>query len=445
MAAVFLVLLLSQGDPYLEPPERLTGDARRPYLWAPLAVTLSSEKGFRGDVVVRSSFGFSFSRSVELVAGERLRIVMPAIDPDEVQAGTSRVPVRSAAGHARFLVGVDERLTFKSSLPEVDGVHYRPLSKGDLEDLLSLGLMEAFDLLLLSEPEGLQLAALETTGSWRKVGTLAEAEKAVRSLEDPPARIGVVDRRLWDCTPSEEWVPEKKAFTLFFTVVYVFAGFTALVLLGRRRLRWAAAAVVAVAVLFTAVYFLFFPRGQLWMRGNTCEIVTERGKAAEWRVWFAGTGTAIETRLELPRLVKPVFPHSAGAEDPFTIRVGERGCVIEDLKLLPGRPVCFVGVGDRSPTMQGPPFSKSLYRATKREDGYTFLGDLPAGTPVPKSPPGQKIAPREADFNALGSRFVAGECIFGWLDQEEVPASDVRSEDLAGAYERPRFFLQRLP
>ncbi len=452
MPIALLAALLLHSDPVIEKVERLAGNVRRPLLWAPLAVTLSSGSGFHGDLVARSSFGVDFARPVRLAPGGRIRVLLPALDPVEVLAGGARTPVPADRSGAEVLVAVDARLAYAGELAGGDRVAFQRIDAGDLRELLPLGLLEAFDLLLLSETSGLPLGAMIVAGSCAVAPTRAEAERAVAALRPTHARIEALDRpsggrpSLWDLAPRGGWVPAKRDMTLFFATVYAFAGFVTLVAAARRFPRFAWAGAGALSLVFVAAYLLFFPRGQVWVAETSCEVVPREGEAAEWRVWFLGAGVGTATRVEFPRLVKPVFAQARGADEPYTVRLEGRGCAVEGLRLGPARTACFAGVETRAPTARAAPALSVPIRLAWAMIGNRKLrlGDLPAGATPPAEVAEDGPPPRDTDFAAFGWRFVEGDCVFGWLDASDRPALDVRSPDLADARERPRFIVLRL-
>ncbi len=444
--AILSAILLLQADPQIEKIERLAGGIRRPLLWSPLAVTVSSAAGFRGDLTARSALGFSVARRVEVAPGGRRRVILPAVDPVEVAAGGTRLSTPPERSGAEILVGVDSRLSCAEELTSTDRVLYRKIEAGDLAELLEGGLLEAFDLLLLAGSEGLPLGAYGTVGTWVAVRTREEAEAAVAALEDPGPRFEAVDvepQRLWELAPRGGWVPAKKTQALFFSVVYAFAAFVGLAAAARRGARAVMVAEAGVAVLFAGLFFLVFPRGQLWVVEYSCEVVPAEGEAAEWRVWFAGAGAEARTEVIFPRLVKPVFPTSAGAEEPFTVRPEGKGCRVEGLKVPAGKAFCFVAGGGRTPSMRaGEALPAPLYRAAVVREGRVLsAGDLPAGAPVP--PEGEGDAPRDPEVAALAARFLSDGCVLGRLDPGERPARDVASPDLADARVRPRIIVMK--
>jgi hypothetical protein len=445
-AAILSAVLLLQADPRLERVERLAGPVRRPLLWCPLAVTISSDAGFKGDVTAKSSFGFFVARRVELAPGGRRRLILPSIDPVEVAAGPSSVRVEAERSRAGFLAGVDARLPWSGEAAPSEKILFRKVEAEDLGELLEFGLMEAFDLLLLSDPAGLPLGAYGTTGKWVRGGTREEAVAAAEGLGDPPPRFGAVDvdpQRLWELAPRGGWVPAKRTHAVFFAVLYAFAGFVALVAAARRGPRAAAAAVAGTAAVFVVIFFLFFPRGQLWLVEHSCEVASGTGGAAEWRIWFAGSGTDVRSEIVFPRLVKPVFPTSTGADEPFTVRVEGRGCRVESLRIPAGRAVCFVAGGDRPPSMRpGTVLDLPLYHAAVVRDGkHRDVGDLAVGASLPAETPEGGPPPKDPEFTALGSRFVGGDAVYGWLDAVDRPARDVTSPALSDARVRPRFWV----
>lgn len=438
-----LLALLAQTDPRIEGVERLTGEIHRPLLWCPLVVTISSASGFKGSVEAQGSAGVSYAREITVAPGGKERILLPALDPVEVSAGPARMKLELPAPRGGSLVGVDARVKFAGELVSNERVVYRRIEARDLRELLSQGLMEAFDALVLDEVEGLPLAAFGASGTWTRATERAAAEEFVGALQPGRRPVEAADgpaQRIWDLAPRGGWMPAKRTFTVFFVTVYAFAGFTALAMALRRNARRAPWVVAGVAALFVTAYFAFFPRGRLWITEYSCEAVSTDGKAAEWKLWFAATGNPLETRIEFPRLVKPVFAGMEGKDAPFTIAVGARGCVVEGLRLPRAGAVCFAGVEERSAGLRPDLYRATLMIANRKRP----LGDLAAGAALPSEVLEDSPPPRDADFAALGKNLVKGDCVFGWLDPDDRPARDIRSPDLADARVRPRFQVRRL-
>lgn len=452
MIIALLALSISQaaGDPRIEKVECLLGDAHRPGLFAPLRVTLSSLAGFTGDVVARSSYGYAYAREVRIAAGGTERVLLPAIDPVEVAAGTSAAPVRlSPLTGEQALVAVDARLDYARDLISSVKVSFKALPAEDLRALFAAGLMEAFDLVLLRDREELPLAAYASVGAWRQAPSRAEADAALAEVRTHRPAINAIDppwKRLWALAPADRWVPSKRTQAPIFAAMYGFATFVALLVVGPRRARLAAPAVVGVAALFAAAFLVLFPRGRLWAVAHSCEVVVEPGRAAEWRAWFVGSGTAVETGVEFRRLVKPVLEERDAGENAFVIRAKGGGWRVEGLKIAAGRAACFAGVEERAASAAvAPSLTVPLRRAhVLLGNRNRSLGDLAAGATLPDAVGEDGPAPQEADFAAMGSRFATGDCAFGWLDRVESPANDVGSDDLADARLRPRFILFRL-
>jgi hypothetical protein len=452
VAVALLLLCLSQaaGDPRIDTLECLLGEAHRPGLFAPLRVTLSSAAGFSGDVTARSSFGYAYAREVKIAAGGTGVVFLPAIDPVEVVAGKSVAPVRlSPLTEEQALVAVDARLDYARDLVSGDRAAFRALPAADLRALLSAGMMEAFDLVLLKDREDLPLAAYASVGTWKIAPSRAEADAAIAEVRTRRLAITATDppwKRLWALAPADRWVPSKRTHAPIFATVYGFAAFLALLLVGPRRARVAAPAVVGVAALGVVAFLVLFPRGRLWGVVHSCEVVVEPGRSAEWRAWFVGSGTAVETDVQFPCLVKPVLEERDAGEYAFVIRAGDAGCRVERLRFEAGRAACFAGVVERATkAAAAPSLSVPIYRAyVLRANRNRSLGDLPAGAVLPGEVAEDGPAPREPDFGALGSRFATDDCAFGWLDTAERPADDLHSDDLADARLRPRFILFRL-
>lgn len=442
------MLLCLPNDPVIERVDRIMGPFRRPWLWCPLAVTISSRAGFRGDLTARSSLGFDCARRIEVAPGGRIRVILPALDPLQVAAGPAVCPLPVERSTARVLVAVDGRLSWAAGLTSTDRILYRVIEAGDLKELLELGLMEAFDLLLLSNSEGLALGAYGTMGTWKVVQTSLEAPEAVAALGEPPARFGAVDtepHRILDLAPREIWVPAQRVSAAYFAGVYLFAVFAVLVGASRRGRGAVMGGVSAVAFLFVGIGVWFFPRGRLWIVEYSCEVVPAAGPGAEWKIWFAGSGTGVETEIRFPLLVKPVFPRSSGAEVPFVLHLEGRGSRVEGLRIPPGGVQAFVAAADRAPSVRpAVSLSAPLFGAVLARGGrFRTLGDLPAGGPLSTMLEGEveEGPPLDPALSRLAVRFVRGESLMGRLERGDRSVREVSSPDVADARGRPRLWV----
>lgn len=423
MIALVLVLAL-QADPLIEKVERVAGDVNRPLLWTPLRVTVSSAAGYKGDVAARSGFGFQTVKEVQLAPGGRATVLLPAIDPREVVAGKTVHPMARDFARPDRVVLVDSRLPYAADLASTPLLLFQRISPEDLQALRPRGLLEVADLIL--------------TGESRE-----EADKAVAALGEPAQHLEAVDRNLWPLAPRGGWVPSKHSWTLFFAVVYAFSAFVALAVVARRFPKFGLACVAAVALLGIAGYALLFPRGQVWVVGERVEDVDADGDARELRVWFLNAATDLETSVEFPLLVKPIFSSSGGTDDPFTIRVDEKGCRVEGLKLGPQKGSCFGGTETSASTKPDPTrVPKALTDAVVVRGGQAkYVGDVPAGAPIPAD--GAAAAHRNPAYDAW-SRFVGKDGIFGRLGRETTLSGELRFPEQADERERPRTRIQRL-
>jgi hypothetical protein len=423
IAALALVLAL-QSDPQIEKVERLAGDVNRPLLWAPLKVTVSSAAGFDGDLSAASDFNFRTTRHVTLAPGGRATVLLPAIDPKEVVAGKTVHKMSRDFLRPDRIVLVDTRLPYASELMSTPQTLYQKIAPEDLESTLPRGLLESADLIL-------------TLGG---PATREDAEKAAAAAE-APAQVEAVDRALWPLAPREGWVPPKKDWALYFAVVYAFAGFVALAVLARRFPKFGLACVAGVAVLGAAGSAALFPRRQVWV---VSERVDQTGVAGrrEVRAWFVNSAADLETSIQFPRLVKPIFPSSGGADDPFTIRVDDRGCRVEGLKLGPVRSACFGEAGPFAPGPAEPP--RRLLRAVAVRGGRAhFLGDLAAGAGNLETAQGENPVHRSPAFDAWG-RFVGKDGVIGIDAGDPAVTRDLVCPDLADERERPRTVIRGL-
>jgi hypothetical protein len=439
--ALLGLLLLLQPDPQIEKIERLVGNVNRRYLWAPLSVTLSSRSGWKGDLLAHSSMGFDVARSVEVPPSGRISVLLPAVDPEEVSAGAGvRERLSRELSTPDFVVGVDARLPFAAELASSDRVYFQKLELETLRKLLPLGLLEAFDLLLLADSSGLSTGA---AGAWRVVPTRGEAEEAVRVLLRRAVQVELVDDKIWELGPQSGGAPAKKNWLVLWAVLYAFCSFGSLVGLGRWRARTIPGAALTLGGVFALLYFAFFPRGPLFILEHRAELIPAVGESREWRIWFVESDADLSTQIDFPSPVKPVLPTAYPPDRPFTIRMGERGCRVEGLALRAGVPVCFAASGGRAPSMHGVPrLSAPLYGAwLRRGEVLERTGDLAAGTDVAALGHGSRpTQPLGTEAEVLG-RLAPGDVVMGWAELKDSPAEDVASRDLAQARRRPRWIL----
>lgn len=434
MSALLVLLLALQSDPTIESVERIAGDVNRPLHWSPLKVTLRSAAGYRGDVVVRSDFNFSVARVVHLAPGGRATLLLAALDPKDVVAGSTTYKVPEPKVRADHVVLVDARLPYASDLATTPQTLVQRISVEDLEAARPRGLLDAADLILLKESMG--------PGPGLVASTKDDAEKAIAALGDGPPTLEGVDRSLWSGAPREGWVPTKKNWTLYFATVYAFVAFVALAVLAKRFPKFGLACVAGVAALGMAGYGAVFPREQVWIVGQSATVVDPGGALQDLHVWFLNSPLELSTKVGFPRLVKPVFSSTAGSNDPFTIRMGDRGCEVEGLKLGPSVSACFAGV--EYPATSSDP-ARALNDAVAVRGGRTrYLGDLPAGSLPPTTVDGEALHHRSPSYD-VWARFVGKDGLLGLLGREETPARDVKAPDLADERDRPRVLIRRLP
>ncbi len=423
------LVTVAQPDPHIERIERLGIDIPRPLSWSPLAITVRSQKGWAGPLSVRSRFGFSVVRDIVVPPGSFIREIVPAPDPEAVEAGGSTSLVPRPEPRADLAVAVDARLPYADELESSPRVRYVKVGHADLGVLLAGGMLEGVDLVLAKDAEGLDLGGATAA----LVGP--SKEDARRAVEAP--RLGAVEAALWSLAPSGGWVRAKRSRAVLFAAAYAFAGF-ALLALASRRGAGILKACAATSLLGLLGYAAFFTRGQVWVEELALETAGPPGVFTERRIWFAGAATPTETALRLPRLALPVFAESSGAERPFVIRLEGRGCRIEGLALGPGRSVCFASFGG-----VGVEPGRLLRDAVLRDGGrHRYIGDLapegalPAGSDAP--PPAD---PRRAPFE----RFLEGRVLYGWLDGGVGTVRDVDAPGLAEARSTGRFYVRKLP
>jgi hypothetical protein len=407
-ALVFLLLL--QGDPQIEKVERLLGNVHRPLLWMPLRVTVASASDFSGDLVAPSKFGFSVARKVRIKAGGREEILLPSLGAAEVVLGQTRFKLPGNLVNPDRIVLVDARLPYAAELQSTEKILYQRIPPEDLENTLPRGLLEAADLILLREGSGGCVAA-----------TREEAEKAVAEAPEHAPCLEVVDRAIWTEAPPPGWVPAKKSWTLFFATTYAFAAFVALAVVAKRFPKFGLFCMGGLAALGILGYRLF-PRGQVWIVGQAVNVIPAAGAGQEQRIWFVQSAAEIAAaKLDFPRLVKPIFASIGGTEDPFTIRVDDRGSSVEGLKLLPGRPACFGGIERLSTAKEPEGLNGSV---------VVRAGEVEGGGPV-------------SDKFKAWKRFVGRDGRFGLAGGGDLPSGRVGSPDhLADEHERPPIFIR---
>src|SRR5262249_52392505 len=153
-------------------------------------------------------------------------------------------------------------------------------------------------------------------------------------------------------------------------------------------------------------------------------VIPAVGPAQEHRIWFVQSAAEIAAaNLDFPRLVKPIFPSIGGTEDPFTIRVDDRGSSVEGLKLRTGRAACFGG--------------QEASAAVKEPEGLH-------GAVVVRAGEVEGNGPVSEDFKAW-KRFVGRDGRFGLAGLNDMPSGRVRSPDhLADEHERPPIFIRKV-
>jgi hypothetical protein len=433
MIAAFVLLLSLQGDPVIEKVEPIVGDVRRPLLWTPLRVTLSSATDFTGDVVAKSGFGFSVARALTIKAGGRDVLLLPAIDPVEIRVGQRTFRPSGNIVRPDRIVLVDAGLPYAAELTSTEKILYQKISSQELDRLLPRGLLEAADLILVQTPRDGATAA----------PTREDAERAVAGIVDPPPALEAVDRAFSPLAPRETWVPTKKTWALFFAAVYAFAAFVAFAVVAKRFPRFGLVSAAGVAA-FGILGYAAFPRSQMWVVGQPLDVASPNQPTKQHRLWFLQSALELTVdRVEFPRLVKPVFATAGGTDDPFTIRVDDVGSSVEGLRLHPGRAVCFGGDWGRKPSAGLPDkVEQPLRSAVIVRSGRTkFLGDVPGGVVLPADA-GEGGVPSGTDFDAW-KRFVGRDGLFGIVPGKEQPFGSVKSSDLADERERPLVVIQR--
>lgn len=432
---IALLLLAAQAGPTIEKVERVGIDVHRPLAWSPLAVTVTSATKWSGDLVVRSRFGFSTARRIDVPAGGLVREIVPGLDPDVVEAGASTARVPRAEARADLAVVVDAEAPYAGELVSGPRARFVKATRSDLRRMLAGGMLEGIDLLLTAEPLGPDAGAAP---AWVLAPTRAEADRALAAAAPAP-RLGAVDASAWRLAPSGGWVPAKRAAASLFAAAYALGGFGLLAGASRRGRRafWGGAA--AAVVLGLAAYGAFFTRGQVWVSEFSVETAGPGGVATERRIWFAGAATPSVTALSLSGLALPVFEDSSGAETPFTLRVQDGRCTVEGLALGPRRPVCFASFG----AARARPGRRLRDAALSDGGRVRALGDLRVDDPVPAAT-GPAAAPAADPRRAPFERFLEGKALFGWLDGAGGRVADVASPDLADARAAARLYIRRL-
>ncbi|HZE99283.1 MAG TPA: hypothetical protein VE981_19925 [Planctomycetota bacterium] len=443
IAALLLMLAIrdsesrmAEDDPKIEKVERIAGDVNRPLLWTPLKITLTSAAGYAGDVRVDSGFGFSIVREVKVAPGGVVTVIVPALDPKEITAGKTLHKMARDFVRPDHIVLVDARLPYAAELVSTPQILFQKIGAEDLDATRPRGLLEAADLILLKEASG--------DGPGVLAPTKEDADKAVAALKGPPPALEAVDRTLWPHAPGGGWVPAKRHWTLYFVTVYAFAAFLALAVLARRFPKFGLVCVSGVSVVGMAGYALLFPSKQLWVIGESVEAVSPAGDVQDLHVWFLNAATELETSIEFPRLVKPIFPTPGGTDDGFTLRVDGKGSRVVGLKLGPSKAACFGGA-EPLPVEKTPPnrLPKPLLDTViVRKGRGMYLGEYPADQPLPASLDGAGPAHRSSGYDAW-SRFVGKEGVYGLLERETRPSENLKSPELADERERPRSWIRR--
>lgn len=394
---ILLALVLAQADPRIDKVERVAVDIPRPYAWSPLAVTVSSAAGFKGDLRVRSRFGFSVVRSVDIPKDGDLRVLIPALNPETVEVGGTSVPAPGPGGKADLMVVLEAGLPYADALRSDARVRFAKVAREDLRLLLGGGMMDGVDLLLLNEALGSEAGAV---AAWVVAPTREEADRAIAAAR-PAARVEAVDVPVWDLAPEGGWVPAKRANGVLFAAGYALAAFAGLVVAARRGGKALALTIAGAALVGAGAFALLFPRGQVWVEEITLESVS-----TERRIWFAGAATPSETSLVFPRLAKPVYREASGSARPFALRVDGRGSVAEGLVLGPGERACFAST---------------------------------AGASLPELP-GEEAAPADPLRGAF-ERFFEGRA--PRIRRESLPVADIGGPGLADVRRRVRIQIPR--
>lgn len=429
--AALALALLAQGDPRIEKVERLAVDIPRPLSWAPLAVTVASEKGWSGDLRIRSRFGFSVLRRIDVPARGFVREILPSLDPDRIEAGEAFARVPALEGRAELAVAVDARLPYADALESGPRARFVKVARADLARLLADGLLEGVDLLLLQDVAGLDVGLAP---AWVVAPDRGAAEGALQAASRAPS-IGAVDAPVWTLAPSGGWVPAKRSRAVFFAGAYAFGAFALLALAARRGRKAFAMGVATAGLAGACAYAAFFPRSQAWIEEVSVLVAPASGPSREHRIWFAGAATPSSPKLVFPRTVKPIFPDSSGADRPFEIRLLDAGCEVDGLQLGPRQPACFAALG---PGEAGGP--GALHGAGfRRADRFSYLGDLAAGARIPDGP----AVPLPPDpRRAVFERFFEGPVLFGW--REGATPKDIDASGLADVRVRARFYVGRI-
>jgi len=135
MIAAWALLLALQADPVIEKVEPIVGNVRRPMLWTPVRVTMSSASDFTGDVVAQSGFGFSVVRQVTIKAGGRDVVLLPAIDPLEIRVGQKSVRPPQNVLRPDLIVMVESTLPYAGELVSTEKILYQKISPEEIDRL----------------------------------------------------------------------------------------------------------------------------------------------------------------------------------------------------------------------------------------------------------------------------------------------------------------------
>lgn len=412
----WLLLVLLQSDPAVEKVERLSGDVRRPLLWTALKVTVSSAAGFDGRVEAWSSFNVRTAVAVKLAPGGRQTLLLPALDPEAVTAGKSRQELPKPGVRAERIVLVDDSLPYAGELASTEKAHVKRVSAGDLQGLQASGLsqLEAVDAVLV----GPWMTRVEAP--FRRASTLEEA----RGIVDEPVveafRIPAVEALLWTRMPDAGWIESKRTGLVYLALLYAALALGLFAAWGRLRRGARLPAALGLPLLLLGGSFLLVPGGNLSVTGQA---VTAHSGTELWnaRLWYLGAALEGEQVLDFPRLVKPVFPTTAGAEAPFVLLIQEGRTRVEGLILGPRRRAAFAGVEWGGAAPPAGRFGIVSFRG-----GVAEPADLA----------------QDADVQ-VWSRWLGPEGVFAFVQDREVSGTDVRASGLAEGRERRPILLKR--
>lgn len=404
MSALALCLSLLQ-DPRIERVEFAAGDVHRPLRWAPMWVTVSSESGFVGALEADSDYNIVTAVPLKLAPGGRASVLLPALEPEHVKAGTSKVAVKRERARAERAIVVAE------SMEAPAGVHVSVRSLEVIEELKR-------------SPESLSEAA-------DRVEQRAPTDLAgVKVLPVPEA----VDPGLWSLAPEAGWSGSVRSGLVYLALI---GAALAMGVFAIRSVPWRrrAAGAACAAALGLGVWLV--PGGALSLEVRSVRIEPDR---VEIQYWFLRAGIGGVYDAQFPKLVKPVFPTAGGARAPFRLTYDGGRTNVTGLVLEAGQSMAF-GTWESAAGASGNPM-----RDVIRVKGGVARATGPCLQPWDRAwasaAPGPEAPSRE--YEAFKDR-VGKDGLFGIVEGEVWGGGGVRARGLGEVRKLDRILIWRKP